>query len=738
MEDEERKVDLSHRTIQDEQARLRKKRQKAENVFAVFKKPLHESLTSVLPVMLIVLVLCFTIAPVPNNAMVAFLLGGVMLIAGMGLFTLGSEMSMIPLGQAVGSEITRRKKVWIITVVGFLIGMIITVAEPDLQVLANQVPAIENNVIIWSVAVGVGVFLVIALLRIVLGIQLRWLLIGFYAIVFTLAMFVSPDFWAVAFDSGGVTTGPMTVPFIMALGVGVCAVRSDKQAGGDSFGLVALCSIGPIITVLILGLLYKPDGSAYTAAVMPDAKDTVEMFDLYLSEIPHYLKETASALLPIGAFLILFQLVTRRLKRKEILHMVIGLVYVYIGLTIFLMGVNVGFMPVGSFLGGSIASHTYNWILIPIAMVIGYFIVQAEPAVHVLNKQVEEITAGSIPAHAMNLALSVGVAISLGLAMIRVLTGISIMWFLVPGYVLSLALSFVVPQIFTSVAFDSGGVASGPMTATFLLPFALGACNAVGGNLVTDAFGVVAMVAMTPLVTIQLLGLNRLYLMITITNRVMGATHFLDFYRAFGAPVVFTALGRGTASNDVLSYLGLEATEKSVMFSVVTPAVKEVLMRELVDTMRIDRPGSGIAVCLHLSSVGGRTALNYLISGKSDAQPDMTVKEEEQMNENAYQLIVAITNTGYTDAVMEAASAAGARGGTVIHARATDAGNTNKFFGMAISEEREMIFLVTSADKRAAIMQSIMEKAGAHTEAQTVTFSVPLDDAAGLYSANSN
>ena len=220
---------------------------------------------------------------------------------------------------------------------------------------------------------------------------------------------------------------------------------------------------------------------------------------------------------------------------------------------------------------------------------------------------------------------------------------------------------------------------------------------------------------------------NRLYLMITITNRVMGATHFLDFYRAFGAPVVFTALGRGTASNDILNTLGLEATEKSVMFSVVTPAVKDVLMRELVDTMRIDRPGSGIAVCLHLSSVGGRTALNYLISGKSDAQPDMSVKEEELMNDSPYQLIVAITNTGYTDTVMEAASAAGARGGT-------DAENANKFFGMAISEEREMIFLVTSSDKRADIMKSIMEKAGAHTEAQTVTFSVPLDDTAGLYS----
>ena len=472
------------------------------------KLKIHESLSAVIPITLIVLALGMTVVPMELSTLMLFLAGAALLILGMGFFTLGADMAMMPIGEQVGTQLTRSKRLWLIVAACFVIGVIITVAEPDLQVLANQVPAIENNVIIWSVAVGVGVFLVIALLRIVLGIQLRWLLIGFYIVVFGLAMFVSPDFWAVAFDSGGVTTGPMTVPFIMALGVGVCAVRSDKKAGGDSFGLVALCSIGPIITVLILGLLYKPDGSAYTAAVMPDAKDTVEMFDLYLSEIPHYLKETAAALLPIGAFLILFQLVTRRLKRKEIVHMVIGLVYVYIGLTVFLMGVNLGFMPVGSFLGGSIASHEYNWILVPIAMVIGYFIVQAEPAVHVLNKQVEEITAGAIPAHAMNMALSVGVALSLGLAMIRVLTGISIMWFLIPGYAISLALSFVVPHIFTSVAFDSGGVASGPMTATFLLPFALGACDAVGGNLVTDAFGVVAMVAMTPLVTIQLLGLS--------------------------------------------------------------------------------------------------------------------------------------------------------------------------------------------------------------------------------------
>ena len=472
------------------------------------KEKIKESLSAVLPITGIVLLISVFLVPMELGSVVMFLTGAVMLIVGMGFFQLGAEMAMSPLGEGIGVQISRTRKTGIVIFISFVMGVMITISEPDLQVLANQVPAIENNVIIWSVAVGVGVFLVIALLRILLGIQLRWLLIGFYILVFGLAMFVSPDFWAVAFDSGGVTTGPMTVPFIMALGVGVSAVRSDKQAGGDSFGLVALCSIGPIITVLLLGLLYKPDGSAYTNTVMPDAKDTVEMFRAYVDALPEYFAETAKALAPIAVFLVLFQLVTKRLKRRALLSMAVGLAYVYVGLALFLTGVNVGFMPVGSFLGGSIAGHTYNWILIPIAMVIGYFIVQAEPAVHVLNRQVEEITAGAIPAHAMNIALSVGVAVSLGLAMIRVLTGVSIMWFLIPGYAISLALSFVVPDIFTSVAFDSGGVASGPMTATFLLPFALGACEAVGGNLVTDAFGVVAMVAMTPLVTIQLLGLS--------------------------------------------------------------------------------------------------------------------------------------------------------------------------------------------------------------------------------------
>ncbi|MGM9619334.1 MAG: DUF1538 domain-containing protein [Oscillospiraceae bacterium] len=456
----------------------------------------------------IVILLCFTVTPISNNAMMAFITGGVMLVVGMGLFTLGSEMSMIPLGEAVGREITKSKKVSVIVGMAFLIGVIITVAEPDLQVLADQVPAIPNRVIIWSVALGVGIFLVIALLRILLGIPLAHLLVGFYVAVFALAFFVSPDFWAVAFDSGGVTTGPMTVPFIMSLGVGVSAVRNDKHAVNDSFGLVALCSIGPILTVLVLGLLYPTDGSAYELAAIPDAANTAEMWGTYTSGLPHYAYETFSALAPIAVFFVLFQLVTRRLRRKEVLSMAVGLLYAYLGLTLFLTGVNVGFMPVGSFLGQSLALLECNWVLLPVAMVIGYFIVAAEPAVHVLNRQVEEITSGAIPAGAMKTALSVGVSVSLALAMIRVLTGISVMWFLLPGYALSLLLSYRVPKIFTSIAFDSGGVASGPMTATFLLPFATGACAALGGNVVTDAFGVVAMVAMTPLLTIQLLGLR--------------------------------------------------------------------------------------------------------------------------------------------------------------------------------------------------------------------------------------
>lgn len=468
---------------------------------------LKESLGAVLPIIGIVLVLCFSIAPIPNSVLMTFVVGAVLLIIGMMFFTLGAEMAMTPMGERIGTKLTNTRKISVVIVLCFILGFIITISEPDLQVLAEQVPSIPNYTLIIAVATGVGIFLVAAVLRMLFGIPLAHMLLVLYPIIFILASIVSQDFLTVAFDSGGVTTGPMTVPFIMALGIGFSAVRSDKHAENDSFGLVALCSVGPILAVLLLGLLYHPEESGYEQTMIVKTDNSVEMWQLFQEGLPYYMKEMLISLLPIILFFFIFQIVSLHLHKKTLVKIIIGIIYTYIGLVLFLTGVNVGFMPAGNYLGQVIAGLSYPWIIVPIGMLIGYFIVKAEPAVYVLTEQVEELTSGAISAKAMGMSLSIGVALSLGLAMVRVLTGISILWFLLPGYAVALGLTFFVPKIFTAIAFDSGGVASGPMTATFLLPFSMGACEALGGNVVTDAFGVVAMVAMTPLITIQILGL---------------------------------------------------------------------------------------------------------------------------------------------------------------------------------------------------------------------------------------
>ena len=470
------------------------------------KEKLKEALSAVLPIVCIVLLLSFTIAPIPTGILILFLFGAVLLIAGMMFFTLGAELSMTPVGEKVGARMAKTNRLWLTAALAFVLGFIITISEPDLQVLAEQVPAAPNLILILAVAVGVGLFLVVAVLRMLFSKSLNKLLIVFYVLVFAIAFFAPEDFLAVAFDSGGVTTGPMTVPFIMALGVGFAAVRSDKHAENDSFGLVALCSIGPILAVLLLGVLYNPGDTTYIAGEIPQVADSAELFYTFLSGFPKYLREIAVSLLPIVLFFAAFQIFALKLKKRDLLKIVVGLTYTYIGLVLFLTGVNVGFMPAGNYLGQTLAGLEWNWIIIPIGVVIGYFIVRAEPAVYVLREQVEEITSGAVSGKALGTSLSIGVAVSVGLAMIRVLTGVSVLWLVIPGYAIALLLSFFTPKIFTAIAFDSGGVASGPMTATFLLPFAIGACTATGGNVVRDAFGVVAMVAMTPLITIQIFG----------------------------------------------------------------------------------------------------------------------------------------------------------------------------------------------------------------------------------------
>jgi (2Fe-2S) ferredoxin len=311
----------------------------------------------------------------------------------------------------------------------------------------------------------------------------------------------------VAFDSGGVTTGPITVPFILAMGVGVATLRSDKNSIDDSFGLVALCSIGPILAVILLGIFYKPSESEVVSNIVPVVETSRDVVKNFALELPEFSKEVFISLGAIILFFIIFQIVSRRYKKHQLGRIIIGFVYTFIGLVLFLTGVNVGFIPVGQLLGSELAALPIKWILVPLGMLIGYFIVAAEPAVHVLVKQVEEISAGTIPQKTLKRGLAIGMAAALGLTMVRILLGIPILWILVPGYALALCLTFFVSKIFTGIAFDSGGVCSGPMTSTFLLPLAMGACEGSGGNLMKDAFGIVAMVAMAPLIVIQLMGL---------------------------------------------------------------------------------------------------------------------------------------------------------------------------------------------------------------------------------------
>ena len=467
------------------------------------KKKISESLAAVLPITGIVLMLSIFLIPMELGSVVMFLTGAFMLIIGMGFFQLGAEMAMTPIGEGVGVQISKMQKLLTVLLTGFLMGVIITVSEPDLQVLAGQVPSVPNAVLIFTVAVGVGLFLALAIVRIRYKISLSMLLIICY-----LALILVPkEFLAVAFDSGGVTTGPMTVPFIMAMGVGLASVRSDKNAANDSFGLVALSSVGPILAVLILGCFFKPTEAAYSLTDVATVVTTQDVARVFAQGLPLYAKEVLLSLVPILWVFLIFQWFTKRYHGLQVKRIIIGFGYTYVGLVLFLCGANIGFAPVGAYLGKELAGAPFRWILVPIGALIGYYIVKAEPAIQVLNHQVEAVTNGAISVKMMNRCMQIGVAASVGLAMLRVLTGISIQWFVIPGYLIALVLSRFVPDIFIGIAFDSGGVASGPMTSTFLLPLSIGVCEALGGNLMTDAFGVVALVALTPLIAIQLMGL---------------------------------------------------------------------------------------------------------------------------------------------------------------------------------------------------------------------------------------
>ncbi|MBO7187567.1 MAG: DUF1538 domain-containing protein [Clostridia bacterium] len=467
---------------------------------------IKEALFSVLPITLIVIALNFTpLLDLSLPEVLIFSISAIFLILGIGFFTLGADFAMTPMGEYVGSGLTKSKNLKLLLIVCFLLGVLITVAEPDLTVLANQV---GSKLIIIFVGLGVGVFLILSILKIIFKKDLSSILVYFYMFLFALALIIisvnpsKTNLLPLSFDSGGVTTGPITVPFIMALGVGVASTIGGKNAGENSFGLVAMCSIGPILAVLLLSII---NGGGISSPNISDYYFSSDILSAIGKTLLITTKDVSIALGLLVAFFLIINFIFLKLPKKKLIQIAIGTFFTYIGLIVFLTAVHVGFMPVGFKMGTELANFSPIAVTI-IAFVLGLVVVLAEPAVHVLNKQVEEITNGTVSKKSMMIALSVGVGLSICLSIIRIIFGFSIMYYIVPGYLISLGLSFFVPKIYTAIAFDSGGVASGPLTSTFILPFAIGACVATGGNILSDAFGIVAMVAMTPLITIQTLG----------------------------------------------------------------------------------------------------------------------------------------------------------------------------------------------------------------------------------------
>ena len=473
------------------------------------KEKLKESLISVMPISVLVLLLSLTPwVDISKKELAVFTGAALLLIIGISLFNLGADMAMTPMGQYIGEGLTKSRKLGILLSVSLLMGILITVAEPDLSVLAGQVSAVLNGtLLILTVGVGVGLFLLLAVVKIVFHSDLTSLLLFFYMFMFCLAAMLldagKGSFLPLSFDSGGVTTGPITVPFIMALGVGIALTVGGRNASENSFGLIALCSVGPIVAVLLLSLSAKgdmsfaiPDYSMET--ILEEGPD-----ELFLSKM----LDVGKSLVLIVIFFFVLQAVILKLPKSKIIQILVGIVHTFVGLVLFLAAVEMAFMPIGFKIGSQMAAQNPA-LLIGLAFIIGMVVVLAEPAVHVLNNQVEEITGGEVSKRQMMIALSVGVGVSIGLSVLRVYFGFSLLYYLVPGYLISLGLSFFVPKLYTAIAFDSGGVASGPLTSSFILPLVIGACVTLQGvpAVLDFAFGVVAMVAMTPLITIQSLG----------------------------------------------------------------------------------------------------------------------------------------------------------------------------------------------------------------------------------------
>ena len=470
---------------------------------------LKETAVSVLPVMAIVLFLGLTFVPLDKVLLARFTGGGLLLIIGLTIFLLGVDLGIQPMGERCGAELTKKRSLTLLLGVALVIGFIVTAAEPDIQVFGDQVrsifPFVNKLSITFVIAGGVGLFIMLGLLRTVLNLSIKWTFFISYSLIFALTFFTPESFIGIAFDSGGATTGPMTVPFIMALGLGVSSVRDDNN---NSFGLTGVCSIGPVMAVLIYAIVVR---SAVGTVAEPVA--TTAVTESFAQIVGHVFRESLFSIAPLFTLFVIFQISLLKMTKRQVIRIVIGFIYAFIGLTIFLIGVNAGFSQTGAELGQKLGTLAISrggvWyvLLIGTGLVLGAIIVCAEPAVWILSEQVEQVSGGTIRRRVLLIFLSAGTALAIGLSMWRAVAGFNLKYILIPGYAIAMLLMVFSPSLFSGIAFDSGGVASGPLTSTFVLSFTLGAAangNGTGGN---DSFGVIALVAMMPLLAIQLMGI---------------------------------------------------------------------------------------------------------------------------------------------------------------------------------------------------------------------------------------
>lgn len=489
------------------------------------KNNLNESFKIILPIVVIICILSLFVS-FPTYLLISFLISSILLILGIGLFTFGADLSMIVIGGRLGNKLVKSKKVWVILLVSFIIGTFVTIAEPDLKLLADQVISIPNSIMILTISVGVGVSLLISSLRSIYGWDLNILLFIGYAIILNMLIFVPEKFIPVAFDSGGITTGTISIPFIMTLGIGLAANRIDKKAKENSFGLVALCSIGPIITVLLLGIFYDFTGAYNTNELI---KSNISCID-YFYQLFENLKAVIISISPIIAIFIFFQSFTKDISKTEMRKIILGIFVMLTGLILFFTATNVGFMDMGYYIGEYFTKSEYKLLLIPIVVLLSYFISIAEPAVQILNEQVENITGGSISKRTMNISLAVGVCIATALSMIRIFTNTAFIYYIIPGQIASLILMFFTPKIFTAIAFDAGGATGGTLTAAFLLPITIGICSTLNLDVLSNAFGIAALISLAPLMTIQILGILYKYKTKQIINIGDIDDSIIDFY----------------------------------------------------------------------------------------------------------------------------------------------------------------------------------------------------------------